>query len=164
MLLPQGNIRECIASLPLVNDIDRLLVTESERRRGLLLYSALASTYVWGGGHNVQPRDKIPRNIAIPLYQIAASLCTCPILSHMSNCLYNWKKKRPLSSHGDDDPAQLKAEDLDSTISFTQTDDERYFMLLTLEIEAVGGPAIRDLEKVREGNSRWGHLPLVAHV
>lgn len=36
------------------------LADERARRRALLLFAGLANAYVWGGGPDVEPRDRIP--------------------------------------------------------------------------------------------------------
>ncbi len=91
----------------------------------------------------------------MPLHRVAAALETEPILSHQSNCLYNFRRR------GEDaaGPAELRAEELDVTFSFTGERDEAMFYLLTLEIEAVGGLALADLEAARRLVARLSSLP-----
>lgn len=93
-LLNSTIARAKIEVLPVVSAQDtRSLLNEDppSQRRALLLLSGLASAYVWGGGADVSPRNYLPPAIAVPLYEVSCMLETCPILSHQSNCLYNWK-------------------------------------------------------------------------
>jgi hypothetical protein len=46
---------------------------------------SLPSAYVWGGGLETHPKDRIPACVAVPLHTVARELKTAPILSHMSN-------------------------------------------------------------------------------
>jgi hypothetical protein len=50
---------------------------------------------VWGGGLETHPKDRIPACVAVPLHTVARELKTAPILSHMSNCLYNFRRRDP---------------------------------------------------------------------
>ena len=88
--------------------------------------------------------------LAVPLHRVAAALETAPILSHQSNCLYNFARRpSPHPQHYDGSGGPLRAQDLEVTFSFTGERDEAMFCLLTLEIEATGGPALAELEAAR---------------
>ncbi|GAB5031271.1 indoleamine-dioxygenase [Nannochloropsis oceanica] len=170
-LLVSSTARAAIEALPLVKSTStRNLFNNNEpaQRRALLLFGGLASAYVWGGGTDVTPRDYLPACIAVPLYEVARMLETCPILSHQSNCLYNWKKGASEKAkekggnvnrmhNGDEDACSdsdnpsnpLQAQNLALTFSFTGDDNERMFYLLSLEIEVVGARALPLLETAR---------------
>ncbi len=146
-LLASSTARPAIAALPVVSaaTTHSLLAGDARQlRRALLLFGGLASAYVWGGGDDVVPCDMLPACIAVPLHQIGQELETPPILSHQSNCLYNW---RPGIEKALTDP--LRAQDLALAFSFTGDDNERMFYLLTLEIEAIGAQALPLLEGTR---------------
>lgn len=175
-LLVSSTARAAIDALPLVTSTSTRILFHNNapaQRRGLLLFGGLASAYVWGGGTDVTPRDYLPACIAVPLYEVARMLETCPILSHQSNCLYNWRKLvakkaeekgeiedrmhnggrndggEDAGSDSDNPPTPLQAQNLALTFSFTGDDNERLFYLLTLEIEAVGARALPLLEEAR---------------
>lgn len=149
-LLASSTARPAIAALPVVSaaTTHSLLAGDPQQlRRGLLLFGGLASAYVWGGGNDVVPYDVLPACIAVPLHQIGEELETPPILSHQSNCLYNWRPAAAATEKKVTDP--LRAQDLALAFSFTGDDNERMFYLLTLEIEAIGAQALPLLERAR---------------
>lgn len=65
-LLQSGRLRPTVDAMNASSDpaaleaLVRALPDDGARRRALLLLAGLANTYVWGGGPDVTPRDKIP--------------------------------------------------------------------------------------------------------
>ena len=76
----------------------------------------------------------IPKGIAIPLCAVSDKLCMPPILTHTDIVLYNWRKF--------DTNAGIRVENLATTAQIVGGADEAWFYEITVEIEAVGAPAI----------------------
>ncbi|CAM9183946.1 unnamed protein product, partial [Phaeothamnion confervicola] len=136
-LLANHGVRAAVAALPeLPAD---LLKDEDDRRRALLLLSALASAYVWG--EPTAPRDVIPANVARPLCAVAARVGVPPVLAHLSVVLYNWRRIDPAGPIATGNLAPL--------VQFLGDPDEAAFYYMTVDIEARGGPAIASLLEAR---------------
>lgn len=133
---------ESLAAFPL-----HLLKTANEKERAMLILAHLASAYLWETG---EMRDHIPSIIAIPFAQLADELGRPAIVHHMTNVMYNWRKKDP---KGD-----LLGENMEALISFNDSPQEAWFYNVTAEIESVGAPALQEminiLEKGRQLNEQ----------
>lgn len=69
--------------------------------------------------------------MAVPLHALAKAEDTPPLLTHMSVVLNNWRRVNP------DGPINVR--NLKTLCCFLGSDDEAWFYLLTVEIEARGG-------------------------
>lgn len=98
-----------------------------ELRLYYLRIGFLASAYINQVG--VERATCLPRNIAIPLTRACALLQRPPILSYDGYALYNWKRFHP------DGPIALG--NLDTLQNFVHPYDERWFILVHVEIEAI---------------------------
>ena len=106
----------------------------------------LASAYVNQVG---QPRATIlPRNLALPLCQACRLLGRPPILSYDGYALYNWKRFDPRG------PIALG--NIDTLQNFVHLYDERWFILVHVEIEAIAAEILAAIVKVQDALS----LPL----
>lgn len=117
-----------------------LLQGYREQRRALLVLSMLCHAYVWGEPNH--PIDVIPAGIAVPLWNLAAELGVPPVMTHMSIVLYNWRRLDPLGPIATGNLAPL--------CQFLGGQDEAWFYLITVEIEARGGAAMGYLVQARE--------------
>ncbi len=88
----------------------------------------LASAYVNQVGE--EPARRLPANIAVPFCRACALLGRPPILSYDGYALYNWKRLRP------NEPVALG--NLDTLQGFVHLYDEHWFILVHVEIEALG--------------------------
>ena len=105
-----------------------------ELDRSMLLLSMFANAYVnWGPG----PVRSIPKNLAVPLWEIARRSGRPPIASHASIVLNNWRRIDP---DGPIDP-----ENLNTLQNFLGGRDEDWFYLATVGVESVGGSALDTL-------------------
>ncbi len=100
----------------------------------------VASAYVNQVGE--EPVRQLPANIAIPLCQACTLLGRPPILSYDGYALYNWKRFRP---HG---PVALG--NLDTLQDFVHLYDEHWFILVHVEIEALGAEILAAIGEVAD--------------
>jgi indoleamine 2,3-dioxygenase len=92
----------------------------------------LASGYVNQVGQ--EPSRSLPRNIAVPLTKACRLLRRPPILSYDGYALYNWKRFRP------QEPIALG--NVDTIQNFVHLYDEHWFILVHVEIEAIGSEVL----------------------
>lgn len=98
-----------------------------ELDRSMRLLSMFANAYVnWG-----EPVNSIPKNLAVPLWEIARRSGRPPIASHASIVLSNWCRIDP------DGP--IIPENLKTLQNFLGSRDEDWFYLATVGVESTGG-------------------------
>ncbi len=127
-LLVARRLRGAVDSLRVL-DTDALRSPDS-LRAAMRVLSFLAHAYVWEDG----PSPRLPRALARPWWEVARRLGRPAVLSYASYALDNW---RPLG------PGPLTAENLAILQNFLGGQDEDWFILLHVEIEALAAPAIR---------------------
>ena len=139
-LLDEGELR------PLVDDLeappDGLLdgLTDRETIRLCLLSGFLASGYVNQIG--ADPVDRLPAGAAVPLYRTSRRLGRKPILSYDLLCLHNFRRRDP--------DGGLVLENLGTVQQFTDLEDERWFVVVHVAIEAAAGPALVACARAQE--------------
>ena len=138
-LISEGDFRKRIDTLPIIEFTDDLDSATCERAMQLL--SFFAHAYVHSPP---EPVSIVPESVAVPWVQLSRKLMRKPILSHASLVLYNWKRV------DQDKPPALG--NLDTLCQFLDVQDERWFYLVTVEVERVGAgalvPVIRAMEHV----------------
>jgi indoleamine 2,3-dioxygenase len=97
----------------------------------------LASAYVNQVGE--EPARLLPRNIAVPLCEVAARLGRPPILSYDGYALANWKRFRK------DGPIALG--NIDTLQNFVHLYDEHWFILVHVEIEARAAAILEAIDR-----------------
>ncbi|KAI1357385.1 indoleamine 2,3-dioxygenase [Xylaria arbuscula] len=149
-----SNLQSLILSKRLRGVIDRLpvfstigLEHDAEWRRAYMLLTFFAHGYIWGGD---APCDRVPPSISAPLSKICEHLEIPPVSTYAACVLWNFK---PLFiDEGIDD-----LDNLSTLLTFTGSLDESWFYLVSVAIEARGGPIITlmltALAAAREGGS-----------
>lgn len=127
--LMSGDVRARLETLPLLDAAE--LAEERERRRAMILLSFLGHAYVWG---NAGPVEAIPACIAKPWHAVARVLGRPPVLSYASYALDNWRRLEPTK------PVELG--NLAMLQNFLGGQDEEWFVLVHVAIEAHAGPAL----------------------
>ena len=84
----------------------------------------------------------LPRNVAVPLAKACALLGRPPILSYDGYALYNWKR------FDADGPIALG--NIDTIQGFVHLYDEHWFILVHVEIEAIGADLLRGMARAYE--------------
>jgi indoleamine 2,3-dioxygenase len=98
----------------------------------------LSSAYINQVGE--QPAKVLPANLAVPLWRACQLLQRPPILSYDGYALYNWKRFRK------DEPIALG--NIDTIQNFVHLYDEHWFILVHVEIEAIGGRILDAIARV----------------
>ncbi|KAG0652561.1 Indoleamine 2 [Hyphodiscus hymeniophilus] len=129
-LILSKRLRGVIERLPVLSTAG--LEHDSEWRRAYSLLCFMAHGYIWGGD---SPSERLPAAISIPLIHISAYLEVPPVATYAAVCLWNFK---PLFA---DEPVD-NLENLATLTTFTGSIDESWFYLVSVAIEARGGPII----------------------
>jgi len=127
-----NSIIEMVDNLPLLELI--FLNNIYEKRYAYVILSMIAQKYIIDGKDII----KLPKNIAIPLFNISKELGLPPIITHAGLDLWNWRFKNTNNK-------SLNIENLELIHSFTGTESEATFYLLMTEIEYLGKFIVKDL-------------------
>ncbi|MBI1314830.1 hypothetical protein GC176_26340 [bacterium] len=114
--------------------------TLPELRLYYLTLGFLASGYVNQVGQ--PPVALLPRNLAVPLCRACQLLERPPILSYDGYALYNWRRLDPAG------PIALG--NLDTLQNFVRLYDEKWFILVHVEIEAIAGDILAAMDRAAE--------------
>lgn len=98
-------------------------------------------------------KQRIPPQLTIPLLQVCEYLELPPVATYAGVCLWNYKPVFP------DEPAN-SLENITSINTFTGSLDEQWFYLVSVAIEACGGPSIPLMLKAIS-TARRGHSGVV---
>ncbi|NXS26095.1 I23O2 dioxygenase, partial [Pomatostomus ruficeps] len=99
-----------------------------------LVLSFITMGYVWQEGEEGTVQV-LPRNLAIPYWEVSQVLGLPPILSHADFVLANWRRKDP--------NGPLEIENLDTIITLPGGESLRGFILVTLLVEKAAVPGIK---------------------
>uniref|UniRef100_A0A8C3J0A3 I23O2 dioxygenase n=1 Tax=Calidris pygmaea TaxID=425635 RepID=A0A8C3J0A3_9CHAR len=99
-----------------------------------LVLSFITMGYIWQEGEEGTMKV-LPRNLAIPFWEVSQALGLPPILSHADFVLANWRRKNP--------NGPLEIENLDTIISLPGGESLRGFILVTLLVEKAAVPGIK---------------------
>ncbi|EED14928.1 indoleamine 2,3-dioxygenase, putative [Talaromyces stipitatus ATCC 10500] len=136
-LIQSGEIRKKILDLPVlsVNGLDAN--EEAEWQRAYLVLAFLTHAYIWGGK---KAEDKLPPSISRPFVEISAHLELPPCATYAALNLWNFTTK---PSEDNEDIDLTNPDNLYTINSFTGTDDERWFLVVSVAMEACGAKMIR---------------------
>ncbi|KAF2225906.1 Indoleamine 2,3-dioxygenase [Elsinoe ampelina] len=134
-----GSLPEHLEGKTLRTAIDNLAVlstdgldTEPEWQRAYLILTMLAQGYIWQGP---QPSERLPPAISIPLLAVSSHLSVLPVATYAALNLWNWT---PTSVHGD----ICNPDNLVALHTFTGTDDESWFYVVSNAMEARAAPVL----------------------
>ncbi|KAJ5153511.1 Indoleamine 2-3-dioxygenase [Penicillium canariense] len=129
-LLLSRRIRAVVDRMPLLSTVH--LHTDAEWRRAYVVLVFILHGYVWGGD---RPAERIPPQLTVPLFEVCERLEVPPVATYAGVCLWNYKPIFP------DEPAD-DLNNLACLQTFTGSLDEQWFYLVSVAIEARGGPSI----------------------
>ncbi|OIW22803.1 indoleamine 2,3-dioxygenase [Coniochaeta ligniaria NRRL 30616] len=127
-LLKDRTIRSRVNALPVLS-VSRLRTT-AKWRRAYVILSFLAHGYIWGGDYAA---EVLPPSITVPLLKVSAHLELPPVATYASTCLWNFRSSS-------DDLTRL--ESLQALHTFTGTEDESWFYIVSVAMEAQGAHII----------------------
>jgi len=110
-----------------------------EERAAMRVLSFLGHAFVWEGG---APEPVLPQQLAAPWCALARRLGRPPVLSYASYALDNWRR---FDAHG-----PIAVENLAILQNFLGGQDEDWFILIHVEIEALAARALRAAPGARE--------------
>ncbi|KAI1086457.1 Indoleamine 2,3-dioxygenase [Rostrohypoxylon terebratum] len=129
-LILSKRLRGVVDRLPVLSTIG--LEHDAEWRRAYTLLTFFAHGYIWGGE---TPCDRVPPSISVPLLDICEHLQVPPVSTYAASVLWNFK---PLFVDEDIDDL----DNIATLLTFTGSLDESWFYLVSVAIEARGGPII----------------------
>jgi indoleamine 2,3-dioxygenase len=142
--LAAQRVRSAVRSLPRFELA--ALRSPAEERAAMRALSFVAHAFVWEGA---APAPLLPAQLAAPWAALAQRLGRPPILSYASYALDNWRRFDPRGPLSVDNLAILQ--------NFLGGQDEDWFILIHVEIEALAAKALRAalpaLEAARAGDA-----------
>ena len=142
-LILSKRLREVVDKLPVLST--ERLVSEEQWRRAYSVLAFITHAYVWGGN---KPAERVPPPISIPFLKTCEHLELPSVATYASVVLWNWK---PIF---DAERVDTLA-NLDIINTFTGSLDEKWFYLVSVAIEAKGGPLIPLMLKTIEAASHY---------
>ncbi len=128
-LFASDHIRNTLVDLPPFSV--EALQGDAELQRAMVLLSYLGHAYVWGGA---KPAAILPKQIAVPWHAIAQKLGRPPVLSYSSYSLHNFFRFDPAR--------EIECGNIGLIQNFLGGIDEEWFILIHVDIERKGGPAM----------------------
>lgn len=126
----EGTIRKVVRDLPTL-PVNHLSGPEQEAV--MRDYAFIVSAYYHTPKYEENP-SYIPSNLAVPFYQISQKFGKPPILSYCSYCLNNWWCRF--------DNRGIDLGNIELIRKFTFTRDEKWFILVHVDIEANAQPLL----------------------
>lgn len=142
-LILSKRLREVVDKLPVLST--ERLFGEAQWRRAYCVLSFITHAYVWGGN---RPAERVPPPVSIPFLETCKHLELPPVATYASVVLWNWK---PIF---DAERVDTLA-NLDIIDTFTGSLDEKWFYLISVAIEAKGGPLIPLMLRAIEAATRY---------
>lgn len=132
-VLPSGRVRSFLQSRLPEFDIDQGLshITDAEARMAMVHYSFMVQSYVWG---EPEAPQILPRVLAKPIVALADHLGQQPLLPYSGYVLDNWGKIDP--------DGQISLDNIFMIQNFLGGQDEAWFVLVHVAIEARAGEAL----------------------
>ncbi|MFM6517974.1 MAG: hypothetical protein ACKPHO_03815 [Dolichospermum sp.] len=135
-LLTAGKIRQVLDKMPILDPV--ALENKRQLYRAFLLLSVMANAYIMG---ETEQASILPRNIAMPLWYVAQKVGMPPVFTYFSMMLYNWFRIDP--------SAPIDLDNLAISRSYQGSQDEHWFYLNMVAIEAKGGPAVKAMAEIQ---------------
>lgn len=151
-LVYSHELRSRVDRMPLLSS--QYLQTHRELRLAHLALGATTMCYVWQEGEKNTVKV-LPRNLALPFWEVSQRLGLPPIFVHADAALANWKKRDP------EKPFEM--ENLDLVVRLPGGESLRGFFLVTLLVELAAVPALKSIPTVFRGVS-CGHTEAVAQA
>ncbi|NXE09311.1 I23O2 dioxygenase, partial [Lophotis ruficrista] len=136
-LITSRRLRSRVRQMPQLSA--RHLRGREELHLAHLVLSFITMGCVWQEGEEGALKV-LPRNLAVPFWEVSQALGLPPILSHADFVLANWRRKNPNGK-----PPPNSDRNLDTIISLPGGESLRGFVLVTLLVEKAAVPGIKAL-------------------
>lgn len=143
-LVTTGHVRRWLNALP-IPDYNALIATGDSAAIGVAMvrYSFLVQAYVWG---EATPVATLPANLALPFVALSDAIGFPPVMNYAGYVLDNWYRL--------DKSGPIALENLVMDQHFAGGQDENWFVLVHVAIEAVAGRALGlGVDLVRAGDA-----------
>ncbi|KAF4618121.1 hypothetical protein G7Y89_g14988 [Cudoniella acicularis] len=154
-LLNKGYLRSRVDELPVLSISHLKQPGEGEGRRAYMILSFLTHAYIWEAGG---PSERLPPAISVPFLEISSYLSLPPTATYAALNLWNFKSSSLTQDF-------TRIDQLRSLHTFTGTEDEEWFYLISVAIEAHGAQIIpvmlNAIEAAQTDNS---HIILAAFI
>lgn len=139
-----GKVRSHLQAMPVI-DLARFCASasEAELRTAMVRYSFMVQAYVWGEPD--APRS-LPPMLAIPIWQLAKRLGQQPLLPYSAYVLDNWDRF--------DRSKPIALDNIYMIQNFLAGQDECWFVLIHVAIEARAGEMLAEIPSLIEAASR----------
>ncbi|NXF31562.1 I23O2 dioxygenase, partial [Nyctibius bracteatus] len=134
-LIASHRLRSRVLQMPQLSA--RHLCGHEELCLAHLVLGFITMGYVWQEGEEGAAKV-LPRNLAVPFWEVSQALGLPPILTHADFVLANWRRKDPNSP-----PDPRPRRNLDTIISLPGGESLRGFVLVTLLVEKAAVPGIK---------------------
>jgi len=141
-LLPTGRVRELlIERLPLIH-LPLTEMSDAEARMCMVHYSFMVQAFVWG-----EPKapHTLPECLAVPIVDLADHLGQQPLLPYSGYVLDNWGLV--------DKDGPISLDNIYMIQNFLNGQDENWFVLIHVAIEAAAGKALAAFGPVIEAST-----------
>ncbi len=137
-LLSTGRVRHWLDQLP-DPQIEEWAKTapEEQVRTAMVHYSFLVQSYVWG---EADPPKHLPANLARPIVALGERLDQAPLLPYSAYVLDNWTRL--------DKSGPVSLDNIRMVQNFSGGDDENWFVLVHVAIEAEAGVLLDNAAKL----------------
>lgn len=140
-MIPTGRVRELLRrDLPQLTEHDLEDMSDAQARAAMVHYSFMVQSYVWG---ETEASAVLPETLARPMCALADRLGQQPLLPYSGYVLDNW---------GLHDPAgPIDLSNIYVIQNFLGGQDENWFILVHVAIEARAGAALARMKAVIDG-------------
>ena len=153
-MLTTGRVREILKlSLPLLTELDVESLSDVQTRAAMVHYSFMVQSYVWG---EADASAVLPENLARPMCALADRLGQQPLLPYSGYVLDNW------GMHDVQGPIDLS--NIYVIQNFLGGQDENWFILVHVAIEARAGAALARMKAVIDGVESGNAAEVVKHL
>jgi len=108
---------------------------EPDVQRAMMILSYIGQSYQWSDN---EPAHTLPKNLALPWYEVGKLVGRPPILSYQSYANDNWRRLNPAGPVECGNIALLQC--------FLGGQDEEWFILIHIDIEKKAGKALKAIE------------------
>ena len=108
---------------------------EPDVQRAMMILSYIGQSYQWSDN---EPAHTLPKNLALPWYEVGKLVGRPPILSYQSYANDNWRRLDPAGPVECGNIALLQC--------FLGGQDEEWFILIHIDIEKKAGKALKAIE------------------
>ncbi|KAH7034231.1 Indoleamine 2,3-dioxygenase [Macrophomina phaseolina] len=148
-LLRSGELIPAINELPVLQTSN--LTSEEEWRRAYVILAFFTHAYIWGGE---KPSEVLPPCVTVPFLEVSEHLGLPPTATYAALNLWNYKTIDPTVPLSVPDNLQVLH-------SFTGTDDEAWFYLISVAIESRGAHSLPLMIQCIDAARRGDHWKVV---